>query len=156
MQDEKLKIKLAFDPAELDLREPDHEIVAMLFKRDGLPLRVWAIVKMRYLTNQHFLPAMKELQLYCDKAQQQKMPPWGWVDELLNVLWTTGVTEALFGNMSATMHGWQGLWLRHWDYVNPNIMRSVWCEYLTKDGAQIEKVIGSGCRAIGGVELSCE
>lgn len=151
MQHDGLKIRLAFDPEALagwtDHPEEDKAILAKLLKRDGLPLRVWVIVKMRYMTNQHFLPSLLKLQQHCDDAQGFGWPAWDGLPHFLAVLDETGVTGALFGNWAMAQASWPKLWLDHWDYMNPNIRRAMWCEYTSNQGVHTLRQIGQSCEA---------
>ncbi|WP_045158329.1 hypothetical protein [Stutzerimonas stutzeri] len=115
-------VKITFDPASLT---PDSECWPA-FQAGGMTLKVWALYKRTFLTNQYFKPAIEQLAAYFEEAFDPEKPevkPYSNIDEFAELLGRCGFRAGGFG---CELRGWV---VKHWDYFNLNIQKAVTLEY---------------------------
>lgn len=96
------------------------------FRAGGTVLKVWALYKRTFLTNQNFRPALEALADYFEAAfdpDNEAVHPYRDIDEFAKVLGECGFRAGGFGS---ELRGWI---VKHWDYFNLNIQKAVQLEY---------------------------
>lgn len=113
-------IRISFDPATIT---PENECWPT-FREGGLVLKVWALYKSQFLTDQYFRNALENLSELIKEAQAPgKAPLYRNVSEFYQVLKRCGFIPEW---QALGLHQWL---LRNWDYFNPNVQREIRLEY---------------------------
>lgn len=117
--------KIAFDPTRID---PDSEAYPA-FQAGGLTLKLWILIKTKFITNQHFREVLCKFDDYLEKAFDpdcEDVKPYTNIDEFWRVLMDycdfrrTGLAHT---------NGIRQWLIDSWDYFNLNIQKSITLEY---------------------------
>lgn len=115
-------VKITFDPSTLT----EASECWPAFQAGGTVLKVWALYKRTFLTNQYFRPSLEALSEYFDAAfdpENEAVQPYRDIDEFAQVLHDCGFRAGGFG---CELRGWI---VKYWDYFNLNIQKALQLEY---------------------------
>jgi len=133
-------VKIGFNP---EILKPDEE-ASPAFACGGMTLKLWALYKRKFITNQHFRESLVKFADYirCANSKEPEDSGTTWykdIHEFMAVLQTVGIIRG--GSLHS--HNEIVKWvIEHWDYFNPNIQKAITIEYEVTRPVTEQMVVG--------------